>query len=48
MFDRFLHFFGNTTLYDKIFKVIFGKFSSQHRSTLRDVLVRHRVQLQWS
>ena len=27
-------FFGKTTPYDKIFKIMFGKFTSRHRSTL--------------
>ena len=33
IFDTFLRFF-KTTPYDKIFKILFGKFTSRHRSTL--------------
>jgi len=32
--STFLRFFGKTTPYDKIFKILFGKFTSRHRSTL--------------
>ena len=34
LFDKFLHFyFGKMTPYNKIFKILFQKFSLQHRST---------------
>jgi len=31
---HFCVFFGKTTPHDKIFKILFGKFTSRHRSTL--------------
>jgi len=33
MFEKFLRFFGKTTTYGKIFKILFQKFSSRHRLT---------------
>ena len=32
--QKFLRFFGKTTPYEKILKILFGKFTSRHRSTL--------------
>jgi len=34
IFETFLRFFGKTTPYDKIFKILFGKLTSRHRSML--------------
>jgi len=34
IFETFLCYFGKTTHYEKIFKILFGKFTSRHRSTL--------------
>jgi len=34
IFETLLRFFWKTTPYDKIFKILFGKFTSRHRSTL--------------
>ena len=34
IFEKFLRFVGKTTPYDKIFKILFGKFTSRHRLTL--------------
>jgi len=33
-FQEIFAFFGKTTPYDKIFKILFGKFTLRHRSTL--------------
>jgi len=33
-FREIFAFFGQTTPFDKIFKILFGKFTSRHRSTL--------------
>jgi len=33
-FEKFLRFFGKTTPYDKIFRILFGKFTWRYRSTL--------------
>jgi len=41
IFEKFLFFFGKTNPYGKIFKTLFRKFSSRHRSTCN-------VQISWS
>jgi len=33
-FREIFAFFGKTTSYEKIFKILFGKFTSRHRSTV--------------